>query len=141
MSMDLALLRDTLEHALSVEEDFPRLFYATLLSRHPDLRALFQRNSPGAQQKMFAQKLTAVVDNLDDPDWAKRELSALAHSHAGYGVTEEMYPWVGEALIDALRVSCGAAWSSEAEHAWRQAYVAITQAVLAVPVKAVPTAP
>lgn len=132
MSMDLALLRDTLEQALSAEEDFPRLFYATLFARHPQLRSLFQRNSPGAQQKMFAQKLTAVVDHLDDPAWAQRELSALAQSHVGYGVTHEMYPWVGEALIDALRVSCGAAWSEEADRAWRQAYAAITQAVLAV---------
>lgn len=140
MSVDLALLRDTLEHAISADADFPRLFYSTLFSRHPQLRALFHRNSPGAQQKMFLQKLTALVDNLDDPSWAERELSALAHSHAGYGVTEEMYPWVGEALIDALRVSCGAAWSDEAERAWRQAYAAITRAMLAVPMGVVPAA-
>lgn len=141
MSIDLALLRDTLDHALAAEGDFPRRFYETLFARHPHLRVLFQRNSPGAQQKMFMQKLTALVDNLDDPGWAERELSVLAHSHAGYGVTEEMYPWVGDALIDALRACCGSAWSDEAERAWRQAYAAMTQAMLAVPVAAVPAAP
>jgi hemoglobin-like flavoprotein len=47
-----------------------------------------------------------------------------------YGVTAEMYPWVGEALIATLREACGPEWSEQAEEAWVEAYDRLTRAVL-----------
>lgn len=79
---------------------------------------------------MFAQKLVAIVDHIDQPDWLARELEALATSHHSYGVTAEMYPWVGDALIDALREACGPHWNSDTESAWRRAYAALADAIL-----------
>lgn len=134
MSIDTGLLRETLETALTHDDAFPARFYAILFERNPELRRLFVRNSEGAQHKMFAQKLIALVDHLDDPAWRDRELAALARSHVGYGVTEEMYPLVGGALIDALREACGEAWTDETNQAWTAAYDVLTRAILAVPV-------
>ena len=98
--------------------------------RIPKCSALFHRSTPGAQNKMFAQKLTALVDHLDDPSWLGRELSTLAANHVTYGVTAEMYPWVGEALIATLREACGEAWIAEAERAWTDAYASLVTAIL-----------
>ena len=70
-------------------------------------------NSPGAQRKVFAQKLVAIVDHVDYPAWITREFGELVRTHREYGVTPEMYPWVGEALIETLREACGDAWSPE----------------------------
>lgn len=136
MSINIALLRDTLETALATDDTFPARFYATLFARHPHLKALFTRNSDGAQHKMFAQKLAALVDHLEDPAWSEREIGALARSHAEYGATAEMYPVVGAALVDALREACGESWSAEAERAWGEAYDALSRAILATPVTA-----
>jgi hemoglobin-like flavoprotein len=96
----------------------------------PELRALFHRHSAGALRKMFAQKLTALVDHVEDPAWLSRELAALAASHASYGVTAVMYPWVGDALRATLAEACGEAWTPEAEQAWRDVYAAVTRAIL-----------
>jgi hemoglobin-like flavoprotein len=127
---DLRLLRATLELTLARDDSFPRRFYELLFAAHPEVRALFHRSSPGAQNKMFAQKLTALVDHLDDPTWLDRELHQLAANHRGYGVTDEMYPWVGEALIATLREACAESWSDDAERAWKAAYASLVAAIL-----------
>lgn len=126
-----ALLRDTLELTLAKDDSFPRRFYETLFAAHPELRPMFHRSTPGAQNKMFAQKLTAIVDHVDEPAWLDRELVTLASKHVSYGVTPEMYTWVGEALIGTLREACGDSWSAEAEAAWLAAYGALTDKILA----------
>lgn len=128
---DLELLRATLELTLASDDTFPARFYEILLGRHPELAPMFHRNSRGAQGKMFAQKLVALVDHLGDPGWLARELGALAASHAGYGVTAEMYPWVGDALVATLGEACGPDWTAAAERAWRDAYADLARAILA----------
>ena len=62
----MSILRDTLELTLANDDSFPTRFYTRLFEAHPELRSLFHRSSPGAQNKMFAQKLTAIVDHIDD---------------------------------------------------------------------------
>jgi hemoglobin-like flavoprotein len=127
---DVQLLRDTLELTLAKDDTFPTRFYERLFDAHPEVRALFHRSTPGAQNKLFAQKLVALVDHVDDPAWLGRELGTLARNHASYGVTAAMYPWVGEALVATLREACGEAWSDEAERAWTQAYGSLVTAIL-----------
>ena len=126
----MSILRETLELTLARDDSFPTRFYERLFEAHPEVRALFHRSSPGALNKMFAQKLIALVDHLDEPAWLGRELAGLAASHSRYGVTPEMYPWVGEALVATLREACGESWSAEAERAWSAAYAALMGAIL-----------
>ena len=133
MSPYAKLLRDTLELTLALDDSFPKRFYDRLFAEHPEVIPMFHRNSPGAQRKLFAQKLTMIVDHVEDPEWLAQELATVAASHVRYGVTKEMYGWVGDALIDTLREACAAEWSEAAEHAWRKAYGDIQRAVLATP--------
>ena len=130
MSIDARILRETLEATLARDDTFPARFYEILFTAHPSVRAMFRRNSVGAQHKMFAQKLAAIVDHIEDPTWLGRELSNLAHAHRSYGVTPEMYPWVGDALIATLRETCGEEWNDAAEASWRAAYAALQDAIL-----------
>jgi hemoglobin-like flavoprotein len=125
------LLRDTLELTLAQDDTFPQRFYDILFAAHPEVRPMFHRSSRIAQNKMFAQKLTAIVDHIDDPAWLEREVRSLASTHAGYGVTKEMYAWVGDALIATLREACGDAWTDEVDRAWRAAYGAVASAIVA----------
>lgn len=130
MSATAALLRKTLELTLARDDSFPKQFYDRLFMSHPEVIPLFHRNSPGAQRKMFAQKLTMIVDHVEDGPWLAQELRKVAESHVRYGVHPEMYAWVGTALIETLRDACGDDWSSEAEHAWREAYARICETIL-----------
>lgn len=128
--MSAHLLRSSLESILAIQDAFPARFYAILFERHPELRSMFHRSSPGAQQKMFVQKLCAIVDHVDDPLWLERELAHLVDTHRAYGVRDEMYPWVGDALIQALREGLGDELTPEVEQSWRSAYATITELML-----------
>jgi nitric oxide dioxygenase len=132
MKTDAQILRETLELTLAADDSFPKRFYDRLFSRHPEVIPMFHRNSPGAQRKMFAQKLTMIVDHVEDPDWLARELRTVAESHQRYGVRPEMYAWIGEALIETLRDACDSDWSEAAERAWRTAYTKIVASIFAV---------
>jgi hemoglobin-like flavoprotein len=132
MKTDAELLRETLEITLAADDSFPKRFYDRLFARHPSVIPMFHRNSPGAQRKMFAQKLTMIVDHVEDAAWLARELKSVAESHAQYGVRPEMYAWIGEALIETLGDACGSAWSPECERAWRDAYAKIVESVFGV---------
>ena len=130
MIIDTKLLRDTLEITLAKDDSFTERFYDRLFAKHPDVREMFFRHSPGARYKMFAQKLTSIVDHLDQPAWIDRELGSLASKHASYGVSAEMYAWVGEELIATLRETCGDSWSDAAEAAWSAAYGELAAKIL-----------
>ena len=132
MKTDAELLRETLELTLAADDSFPKRFYDRLFARHPEVIPMFHRNSPGAQRKMFAQKLTMIVDHVEDPEWLARELRAVAESHVKYGVRPDMYAWIGEALIETLRDACDSDWSEAAEKAWRDAYARIVRAIFEV---------
>ncbi len=100
-------LRELLEDVLATSPQFPARFYERLFLSHPELRPMFHRSSPDAQQKMFAQKLMMVVDAIENPALLRQELGSVATSHRDYGITHEMYEWVGTALHDTVAETLG----------------------------------
>ena len=79
---------------------------------------------------MLQEAIIAVVDHVDDSDWLVTNLRGLGAKHVGYGVTPDMYPWVGECLIDTLKDIAGDDWTPEIEQAWADAYGAIVGLML-----------
>ena len=125
MSLNVNLLRQSF--ALVVERQ-PRLtsrFYEILFARHPEARPLFGSGSTEKQAAMLQEALVAVMDHLEDASWLEQTLAGLGSKHAGYGVTDEMYGWVGDSLLATLAEVAGDAWTPELERAWSDAYGAI----------------
>ena len=129
-AMNVNLLRDSFAFVIEREPELVGRFYTILFERYPQARALFGRNARAAQEKMLAGALVAVLDHIEDAAWFRSTLGALGAKHVGYGVTEEMYGWVGECLLAALAEAAGAAWSAELETEWAAAYGAIAGAML-----------
>lgn len=125
MALDGPFLRDHFELVLQRDVHFPARFYEILFAQHPDVRSLFARNSEGAQHSMLAQTLMAVLDHLEDPAWLAERLSLLGEQHVRYGVTPEMYEWVGEALITSMAEATQDEWSPRHQQQWSLAYQAI----------------
>lgn len=127
MSSHSDFLRDSFELVLARDQEFPRRFYEILFERHPEAKALFTRNSPGAQNAMLAQTLMAVVDHFEDRPWLADKLRPLGAQHVEYGVTPEMYGWVGDALIAALAEVSAGEWTDAHADAWSAAYAVIVE--------------
>lgn len=125
MSLDVEALRDSFSLVVERSPDVVHRFYDILFTRYPSVRPLFSRNSRDRQEKMLTDALVAVTDHLDDAPWLSEQLSAMGKKHVDYGVTPEMYGWVGECLIAALSEAAGEAWTPRVENAWIEAYGAI----------------
>lgn len=97
------------------------LFYDRLFELDPSLRRLFQ-TSPTHQTRLLAQALTTVVSGLQRPDEIRPAIEALGRRHVGYGVREQHYAVVGEALLWTLERGLGDAFTPEVRDAWIAAY-------------------
>jgi len=131
MRIDEEALRSSLEAAMAKEVPFTRRFYEILFERHPEARSLFSRNFGEKQERMLQASLIAVLDHLDDAAWLSDSLGALGAKHNDYGVTDEMYFWVGDALLATLSESAGRAWSARAEMAWIGAIETVAELMMA----------
>ncbi|MGK4003548.1 globin domain-containing protein [Sorangium sp. So ce1036] len=130
MGLNVRLLRESFELVLEREPNITHRFYGILFSRYPQVKPLFGRNSQAQQEKMLAEALAAVIDKLEDASWLEEKLMAMGAKHVDYGVTDEMYPWVADALISALGEAAGADWTPEHHKAWTDALNAIASLMI-----------
>ena len=129
MSLDVTALRESFDLVVTRAPDLTRRFYAILFERYPQVNGLFGR-STDRQEQMLTRTLVAVVDRLDDGVWLGETLGALGAKHIDYGVTEEMYPWVGDALIATLAEVAGDTWTPRVAKAWEDAYAAMAELMI-----------
>lgn len=131
MAIDPDLLRGSIELAASREPVITKRFYEILFERYPQVRPMFSRNAPERQQQMLQGAILAVLDHLDDPTWLGDTLGGLGATHVSYGVTDDMYPLVGECLIAALADLCGDDWTDAHHDSWVEAYGVISSLAIA----------
>ena len=125
MALNVTLIRESFELVATRNPDFTDRFYEILFERYPSVRPMFSRRSLSAQSRMLTQALTAVLDHLEDAPWLAETLGALGGKHEEYGVTGEMYEWVGDALLATLAEVAGDDWTKEMRTNWAIAYGAI----------------
>ncbi|MFO0660749.1 MAG: globin domain-containing protein [Polyangiaceae bacterium] len=126
MPLNAPVLRASLELVVERSPMITPRFYEILFSRYPQVKPMFSRNAAERQQKMLQDAIVAVVDHVEDATWLTDNLHAMGAKHVEYGVTDEMYGWVGECLIATLKEVAGEQWNSTIETAWVDAYGAIT---------------
>lgn len=105
------------------------VFYGRLFLMYPSLRAMFKGSMDNQYQK-FVDMLSIIVARLGRPGAVAQEISALAQSHAGYGVQPSHYEAVKEALLWTLEQGLGDDWNTTVQRAWVACYDALTQAML-----------
>ena len=131
MSLNVAALRSSFELVVERAPNLTARFYEVLFERYPQARPLFGRNSRAVQEKMLTGALVAVIDHVEDASWLTETLGIMGAKHVAYGVTTEMYGWVGDALLRTLEEVAAEAWTPEVKQAWVDAYGAISSLMLA----------
>jgi hemoglobin-like flavoprotein len=122
MALDVELLRGSFALVLERNPNLTSRFYDVLFERYPQAKPLFGRNSREKQEQMLAGALVAVMDHLDDAPWLGETLRALGGKHRDYGVTPEMYGWVGESLLFVMAEAAGPDWTPRHNAQWAEAY-------------------
>jgi hemoglobin-like flavoprotein len=130
MALNTELLRSSFELVVERQPALTPRFYEIFFERYPQVKPLFGRNSGAQQAEMLQSALVSVLDKLEDAAWLEQTLGAMGAKHIDYGVTDEMYGWVGESLLAAIGEAAGDAWSPALETAWSDAYGAISGLML-----------
>jgi hemoglobin-like flavoprotein len=125
MGLNVKLLRESFELVVERSPNLAHRFYEILFERYPQAASMFPASRRVRQEGMLTEALVAVIDHLEDAPWLTSSLHALGAKHLDYGVTDEMYGWVGDSLLRTLAEAAGSAWSPELEAAWAEAYGAI----------------
>ena len=136
-----AIVRETWAAVAPIAPAAAALFYSRLFELDPSLRRLFGHASMEEQGRKLMQTLSVAVASLDRLDTLLPAVEALGRRHVGYGVRDEHYATVGEALLWTLEKGLGESFTDEARVAWATTYRTLAgvmqRATAAIPVAAV----
>jgi hemoglobin-like flavoprotein len=98
------------------------LFYGRLFEIDPTTRPLFNQTDMAEQRKKLMQVIGIAVRGLDRPEETLAVVAELGKRHSGYGVTDEHYDSVGEALLWTLEKGLGDQFTPAVKDAWATVY-------------------
>jgi len=105
------------------------LFYNKIFEMAPAARQMFKGSIAEQSRKVFSM-LNYVISKLDKLEDIISEVEKLAKRHAGYGVKEEHYTVVGNALLWTLEKGLGEYWNEELKQAWTDCYSTLATAMI-----------
>lgn len=130
----------TPEHVRLVKESWAKilpsadqvgdLLYARLLETYPELDPIFKGDFTEQGRKLMAM-IGHAVDGLDDFALMVPALISLGTRHRDYGVQEDDYPKLADALIWTLQQGLGDDFTPELVVAWVGVYRTLTDTMLA----------
>ena len=129
--LNVELLRSSFKLVVEREPKLTSIFYGHLFADYPESKRLFDGVDLETQGEMLGTALGLVVEHLEDPEWLTETLGTLGENHAGYGVKEKHYQWVGASLLKTLSQVAADDWNDELAQAWGDAYGAIQTLMLA----------
>jgi hemoglobin-like flavoprotein len=97
------------------------LLYDRLFALDPTVQELFKTDM--AEQKLkLLRMIGASVYGLSNPDVLLPIVEFLGRKHLRFGVRDDHYETVGEALLWTLKQGLGADFTAESEAAWIKLY-------------------
>lgn len=120
----VALVQASFAEVVSIAETAAALFYERLFELDPSLRPMF-RGDMKEQGRKLMDMIAVVVVNLPRLTGILSSVRALGARHAAYGVRDEHYDTVGDALLWTLGQGLGEAFTDETRDAWAAAYTVL----------------
>jgi len=120
----IELVLATWRQVQPVAEDAAALFYTRLFDLDPSLKPMF-RGDIKEQGRRLMGMITFAVNGLSRLESLLPGLRALGQRHGSYGVRDEHYDTVAQALLWTLEKGLGAAFTREVKAAWVAAYTAL----------------
>ncbi len=120
------IIKLTFAQVMRDRDKVGRMFYDRLFSIAPEVKPLF-KGDIAEQSRKLMDTLALAVGMLRDMPTLVITLEGLARRHVGYGVKDEHYDKVGEALLWTLEKGLGDAFTAQVRDAWTALYVAVAQ--------------
>lgn len=126
----ISLVQSSFKSVVPIAATAADLFYDRLFQIAPHVRPLFPADMSTQKVKLVGMLATAV-SNLHQVETILPAVRDLGSRHRGYGVTDDYYRPVGEALLWTLEQGLGPAFTPDVKAAWTQAYAMLAGAMQA----------
>jgi len=126
----IALVKDSWARIVPIAEVASELFYDRLFHINPELRPMFETVNLSSQRSKLIKAIHTVVMSLDRLDTLIPMISELGKRHADYGVEDQHYEQVGEALLWTLKTGLRQHWNDDVKAAWTNAYQLLAEVMI-----------
>jgi hemoglobin-like flavoprotein len=126
----VSLVKNSWDKVKPISDKAAGLFYGRLFEIYPEVKPLFTGDMQQQGRKLMAMINTAVnaLDNLEPVIPAIKDMGAR---HAGYGVSDEDYDKVADALLWTLDKGLGGEFTPEVKDAWVTVYTTLANTMKA----------
>jgi hemoglobin-like flavoprotein len=115
------LVQSTFAKVAPIADAAAAMFYARLFELDPSLRPLFTTDLAEQGRKLM-QMIAVAVNGLDRLDELVPAVRQLGVRHARYGVKDQHYDTVAEALLWTLERGLGSDFTPAVKDAWTTVY-------------------
>ena len=126
----ITLVKDSWAKVVPIAEIASELFYERLFFVNPELRPYFEGVNLPAQRSKLIKAINMVVVSLDRIETLVPMIGELGKRHVSYGVKDEHYQQVGEALLWTLKTGLKKHWNGEVKAAWTAAYQLLAEVMI-----------
>jgi hemoglobin-like flavoprotein len=126
----IEIVQSSFAKVAPIAEAAAGLFYARLFELDPSLKPLFNGDMK-RQGMMLMSMLATAVRGLTNTEALVPVVKGLGRRHVGYGVKDQHYQTVGQALIDTLAKGLGDDFTRETREAWLAAYALLSSVMKA----------
>jgi len=121
----VTIIKSNFAQVVGQKEAVGLIFYERLFTIAPEVKPMFKGDLK-AQSRKLMDTLALAIGMLRDMPTLVTTLEGLAKRHVGYGVKDEHYAKVGEALLWTLEKGLGSAFTADAKSAWTALYGAVS---------------
>ena len=122
----IKILQDSFDLVRPISDVASDLFYNRLFEIAPEVKPLFKGDMKEQGMKLM-NALSVVVKGISQPEKIIPVLEKLGKGHVEYGVKDEHYAMVGEALIWTLGAGLKEAFTEEVKIVWLEAFEMISK--------------
>lgn len=121
---EIKLVKDSWVKVLPITETAAELFYGKLFELDPSLKPMFKGDMKEQGRKLMAI-LNTAVNALDKLDTIVPAVQEMGRRHVDYGVKDEHYDTVGEALVWTLGAGLKDDFTEDTKAAWIGVYTLV----------------
>jgi len=107
-----------------IAEQAAELFYGKLFELNSELKSLFKSDMKEQGRKLMVM-LNTAVNSLDKLEAIVPAVQEMGRRHVAYGVKDEDYDTVGEALLWTLEQGLGQGFTADVKEAWVDTYTLV----------------
>ncbi|MDH5474002.1 MAG: globin domain-containing protein [Gammaproteobacteria bacterium] len=123
---NITLVKESWAKVAPISETAAELFYGKLFELDPSVKSLFKTNDMKEQGRKLMAILNTAVNALDKLDTIVPAIQEMGKRHVDYGVKDEHYDTVGEALIWTLATGLKDDFTEDTKSAWIGVYTLVT---------------